>query len=195
LGIVSYAASVAQVLHNDSSHTYVSPYAGKLCMVMGGDINFLILDEPTNHLDISSREWMEDAISDYTQALLFVSHDRYFIEKFATRVWALENGALTDFRGSFSQYREYVARQQVFAKNEKTSVREKAPRRRPPNTAKRLERLEKDIEKAEERISELDALAEVNGSDYQKLMEIGDEKTALEGELEELYRQWEELSD
>jgi ATP-binding cassette subfamily F protein 3 len=167
----------------------------KLCMVMGGDINFLILDEPTNHLDISSREWMEDAISDYTQALLFVSHDRYFIEKFATRVWALENGALTDFRGSFSQYREYVARQQVFAKNEKTSVREKAPRRRPPNTAKRLERLEKDIEKAEERISELDALAEVNGSDYQKLMEIGDEKTALEGELEELYRQWEELSD
>jgi ATPase subunit of ABC transporter with duplicated ATPase domains len=167
----------------------------KLCMVMGGDINFLILDEPTNHLDISSREWMEDAISDYTQALLFVSHDRYFIEKFATRVWALENGALTDFRGSFSQYREYVARQQVFAKNEKTSVREKAPRRRPPNTAKRLERLEKDIEKAEERISELDALAEENGSDYQKLMEIGGEKTALEGELEELYRQWEELSD
>lgn len=167
----------------------------KLCMVMGRDINFLILDEPTNHLDISSREWMEDAISDYTQALLFVSHDRYFIEKFATRVWALENGAVTDFRGSFSQYREYVARQQVFAKNEKTAVREKAPRRRPPNTAKRLERLEKDIKKAEDRISELDALAEENGSDYQKLMEIGGEKATLEGELADLYRQWEELSD
>ena len=167
----------------------------KLCMVMGRDINFLILDEPTNHLDISSREWMEDAISDYTQALLFVSHDRYFIEKFATRVWELENGAVTDFRGSFSQYREYVARQQVFAKNEKTAVREKAPRRRPPNTAKRLERLEKDIKKAEDRISELDALAEENGSDYQKLMEIGGEKATLEGELADLYRQWEELSD
>ena len=167
----------------------------KLCMVMGGDINFLILDEPTNHLDISSREWMEDAISDYTQALLFVSHDRYFIEKFADRIWALENGTVTDFKGNFSQYREYIARQQVFAKNEKTAVREKAPRRRPPNTAKRLERLEKDIEKTEGRISELDALAEENGSDYQKLMEIGGEKTALEGELEELYRQWEELSD
>ncbi len=58
----------------------------RLCMLMGGDINFLILDEPTNHLDIASREWMEDALSDYEQTLLFVSHDRYFIEKFATRV-------------------------------------------------------------------------------------------------------------
>ena len=58
----------------------------RLCMLMGGDINFLILDEPTNHLDIASREWMEDALSDYEQTLLFVSHDRYFIDKFATRV-------------------------------------------------------------------------------------------------------------
>ena len=72
----------------------------RLCMLMGGDINFLILDEPTNHLDIASREWMEDALSDYEQTLLFVSHDRYFIEKFATRVWALADGKITDFRGS-----------------------------------------------------------------------------------------------
>ena len=57
----------------------------RLCMLMGSDINFLILDEPTNHLDIASREWMEDALSDYEQTLLFVSHDRYFIEKFATK--------------------------------------------------------------------------------------------------------------
>ncbi len=71
----------------------------RLCMLMGGDINFLILDEPTNHLDIASREWMEDALSDYEQTLLFVSHDRYFIEKFATRIWALADGKITDFRG------------------------------------------------------------------------------------------------
>ena len=61
----------------------------RLCMLMRREINFLILDEPTNHLDIASREWIEDALSDYTQALLFVSHDRYFIEKFATRIWLL----------------------------------------------------------------------------------------------------------
>jgi ATP-binding cassette subfamily F protein 3 len=167
----------------------------KLCMVMGADINFLILDEPTNHLDIASREWMEDAISDYSEALLFVSHDRYFIEKFATRVWALGNGAVTDFRGSFSEYREYIARQQVFTRNEKTAEKKKEPPRRQPNTAKALEKLEKDIERAEARSAELDALYEANGSDYQKLMEIGEEKTALDKELEELYRRWEELSD
>ena len=73
----------------------------RLCMLMGGQINLLVLDEPTNHLDIASREWMEDALSDYEQTLLFVSHDRYFIEKFATRIWTLENGAFTDFRGGW----------------------------------------------------------------------------------------------
>ena len=67
----------------------------RLCMLMGGDVNFLILDEPTNHLDIASREWMEDALSDYEQTLLFVSHDRYFIDKFATRVWELRDGRIT----------------------------------------------------------------------------------------------------
>ena len=69
----------------------------KLCMLMGSDINLLILDEPTNHLDIASREWMEDALSDYEQTLIFVSHDRYFIDKFATRIlYFNEDGTVTD---------------------------------------------------------------------------------------------------
>ena len=83
----------------------------RLCMLMGGEINFLILDEPTNHLDIASREWIEDALSDYEETLLFVSHDRYFIEKFATRIWALENGVITDFRGGYEEYRQWQQRQ------------------------------------------------------------------------------------
>ena len=167
----------------------------KLCMVMGADINFLILDEPTNHLDIASREWMEDALSDYGEALLFVSHDRYFISKFATRVWALANGDITDFHGSFAQYREYMSRQQVFSQNEKASQRKKEPRKRPPNTAKQLAKLERDIAAAEERLNELDALAQENGSDYQKLMELEAEKTEKSQELEALYARWEELAE
>ena len=62
----------------------------RLCMLMDEKINLLILDEPTNHLDIASREWVEDALEDYEGALIFVSHDRYFVDKFATRVWELE---------------------------------------------------------------------------------------------------------
>ena len=167
----------------------------KLCMVMGADINFLILDEPTNHLDIASREWMEDALSDYGEALLFVSHDRYFINKFATRVWALSNGDITDFHGSFAQYREYMSRQQVFSQNEKAAQRKKEPRKRPPNTAKQLAKLERDIAAAEERLNELDAMAQENGSDYQKLMELEAEKTEKSQELEALYARWEELAE
>ena len=101
-------------------------------MLMRGDVNLLILDEPTNHLDLASREWMEDALSDYSEALLFVSHDRYFIEKFATRIWCLENGALTDFRGTFSEFRAYRARQEAIAQAAKAAAPkpEKKPQRK-----------------------------------------------------------------
>ena len=76
----------------------------RLCMLMNGDINLLILDEPTNHLDLDSREWIEDAVAQYDETLLFISHDRYFINRFATRIWAFEDGEFTDFKGTFEQY-------------------------------------------------------------------------------------------
>ena len=100
----------------------------RLCMLMGADINFLILDEPTNHLDIASREWMEDALSDYEQTLLFVSHDRYFIEKFATRIWALSDGRITDFRGGYSEFCQWRDRQEVFRQNERAAQKKKEPK-------------------------------------------------------------------
>ena len=167
----------------------------RLCMLMGSDINFLILDEPTNHLDIASREWMEDALSDYEQTLLFVSHDRYFIEKFATRIWALSDGKITDFRGGYEAYCQWKSRQQVFAQAEKRQEKEKKPKpQRPKNNDKAIARTERDIQRLEEKIAGLDQLAEENGSDYQKLMEIAAEKDALETELMELYEKWEELN-
>ena len=75
----------------------------RLCMLMDEKINLLILDEPTNHLDVASREWIEEAVESYEGNLLFVSHDRYFINRFATRIWMLENGRITDFRGTFEE--------------------------------------------------------------------------------------------
>ena len=168
-------------------------------MLMGADINFLILDEPTNHLDIASREWMEDALSDYEQTLLFVSHDRYFIEKFATRIWALSDGRITDFRGGYSEFCQWRDRQEVFRQNERAAQKKKEPKaeqKKKPvqGNDKSIAKAEREIAKLEAKIAALDAEAEANGSDYQKLMELSAEREGLENELLELYEQWEELN-
>lgn len=170
----------------------------RLCMLMRGDINLLILDEPTNHLDIASREWMEDALEDYGEALLFVSHDRYFIEKFATRIWALENGAITDFRGSFAEYREYRARQEALAQAaRKNTPKESRDTRRKgvSETEKRLRRTEREIEKTEARLRELKVQEEENASDYERLMAIAAERETLDGALDVLYAEWEACNE
>ena len=179
----------------------------KLCMLMGSDVNLLILDEPTNHLDIISREWMEDALSDYGETLLFVSHDRYFIEKFATRVWAFENGQLTDFRGSYSEYAAWRERQAVFAAAEKKAAETtgagktadtasgKQKPAKPVRTDRQLQRLEKEIDRLEKQLQLLEEESARYASDYQKLMELEAQKEALNGTLLELYGRWEELSN
>ena len=167
----------------------------KLCMLMGSDINFLILDEPTNHLDIASREWMEDALSDYTETLLFVSHDRYFIEKFATRVWALADGTITDFCGSYTEYCRWKERQAVYAQAEKTAQREKKGKpQKAQNNDRAIAKLEREIEKLEEKLAELDSLCAEYSSDYQKLMELDGQKAELNEALLPMYERWEELN-
>jgi len=167
----------------------------RLCMLMGSDINLLVLDEPTNHLDIASREWIEDAISGYSEALLFVSHDRYFIDKFATRVWELRDGLICDYRGSFSAFREYKARQAVFTQTAKNEARRVSPpkKKESPNLDRQLQRLEKEIERLEAELSELDKQYEEFSSDYQKLIELDEKKEALNESLMEKYEAWEAL--
>ncbi len=172
----------------------------KLCMLMGGDVNFLILDEPTNHLDIASREWMEDALSDYEQTLLFVSHDRYFIEKFATRIWALADGRITDFRGGYGDYCRWRERQAVFEQNERNNVKksavktEQAKKPASPNRDRAIAKLEREIARLESNAAEIDRLCEEHATDYQKLMELDAQKKALDNELLSLYEKWEELN-
>ena len=164
----------------------------RLCILMRDDINFLMLDEPTNHLDLLSREWMEDALMDYSEALLFVSHDRWFIEKFATRIWCLHDGQIEDYRGGFAEWREYKARQEALqppAKAAKSAAREE------PNRDRRRQRIERDIERAEASLRDIEAEMEKNASDYQKLLELGAQKDAAEESLETLYAEWETLAE
>ena len=174
----------------------------RLCILMRSDINFLLLDEPTNHLDLISREWMEDALSDYGEALLFVSHDRWFIEKFATRIWCLRNGHIEDFRGGFSEWRDAEQRREMLERNAKNAERareaEKAPaekKKASPNRDRQRQRLEKEIEKAEAALEAVEKESAENASDYQKLMELEEKRKDAESLLEELYERWEELAD
>ena len=169
----------------------------RLCMLMKSDINFLILDEPTNHLDIASREWIEQALDDYGGTLLFVSHDRWFVDRFATRIWELKDGVLTDFQGGYQEYQDYKARQTDLTRAAKRH--EPKPKTGKPqkaaDPAKQMARLERDIEKLEGQMAELTAQEEANATDYQKLMELGEEKVALQEKLDGLYAQWEELAE
>ena len=171
----------------------------RLCILMRDDINFLMLDEPTNHLDLLSREWMEDALMDYSEALLFVSHDRWFIEKFATRIWCLHDGQIEDYRGGFAEWREYKARQeapQPPAKAAKSAAREEKPKKKTePNRDRRRQRIERDIERVEASLRDIEAEMEKNASDYQKLLELGAQKDAAEESLGTLYAEWETLAE
>jgi ATPase subunit of ABC transporter with duplicated ATPase domains len=171
----------------------------KLCMLMGSDINLLILDEPTNHLDIASREWMEDALSDYEQTLVFVSHDRYFIDKFATRILFFnEDGTVTDYRGGYRDFSAWRERQQLFAEAERAKeAKEKKPVRRVERTAdasKSSAKIEREIEKLEAQIARLNEEAETAASDYLRLMELDAIRQELEEKLIPLYERWEELN-
>ena len=174
----------------------------RLCMLMDEKINLLILDEPTNHLDIDSREWIEGAVEDYGGNLLFVSHDRYFINRFATRVWMLEDGKIHDFRGTFQEYRAARERAKLSggpspaAAPEADKPKKEKPRR--PGGTKELEKqvaaAERAVAKAEERQYELSLKAEEVSSNYLELQQVYEEQKALEEEIATLYTRWEQLA-
>ena len=174
----------------------------RLCMLMDDDINFLILDEPTNHLDIASREWIEEAVEAYDGTLLFVSHDRYFINRFATRIWELSDGTITDYPMGFTQYRQVKAQEEAERIEPPKPAREKPPAERPQrgNKAQQAARrqltiCERDIAKAEERIAALDGEMEAAACDYERLNALVQEKDAAQAELDGLYERWEQLSE
>ena len=178
----------------------------RLCMLMDEKINLLILDEPTNHLDIQSREWIEEAVEEYEGNLLFVSHDRYFIDRFASRIWMLEDGHITDFRGNYQEYQAARARgaagksaSDVQVSMEKApEPKEKKEKPKRPGGTKNLEKevtaAERAVAKAEEQMYDLEQQIQEAAADYLKLQELYEQREALEEEILKLYGTWETLS-
>ena len=165
----------------------------RLCMLMDEKINLLILDEPTNHLDIASREWVEAAIEEFEGVLLFVSHDRYFIEKFAERIWLLEDGQIRDFPCGYQKYRSILEHE---AASKAVPAAAPKPKKEKPKGGtkdqdKLVRRLEREIEKQEQLIAEFDPKIEAASADYQELSRLLQEKEEAEAALMDLMEQWE----
>jgi ATP-binding cassette subfamily F protein 3 len=168
----------------------------RLCMLMDDKINLLILDEPTNHLDLPSREWIEEALEQYTGSLLFVSHDRYFVNRFATRIWYLEPETFSDFHGNYIDFQAAREREVQIEQAAKEKKRKSAPKKeKKKSVEKQIAAVEREIAVAEEAIVALDHAMEEAACDYKKLEEIYQEREQAERLLEELYQKWEMLGE
>ncbi len=174
----------------------------RLCMLMDEKINLLILDEPTNHLDIASREWMEGAIDGFEGCLLLVSHDRYFIDRFAGRVWTIQDQHIADFKGGYQEYLAHLERKAQL-KNAKPPAPEPTAAPKPdkpkrPGGTKNLEKevnaAERAVASAEEKMYDLACAIDDAASDYLKLQELYEKREELENNIAHLYAVWEKLA-
>lgn len=169
-----------------------------LLKLMLGGFNFLLLDEPTNHLDSSSREELENTLLDYEGTMLIVSHDRYFINKLATRILELTPNGINNYPGNYEYYLEHrVEPQQVQKQQKKESTtvntyklkKEQAANLRKLKT--KMTKLEAEIEETENAVAEVEA-AMSDGVPYEELMELSSKLDALTKKRDDLYTQWEE---
>lgn len=189
-----------------------------LAKLVLSNANFLILDEPTNHLDIMSKEILEDALNGYEGTILYVSHDRYFINRTAHRILDLTEGQFISYVGNYDYYLEKHdtvmaaieanapqnadADSGVAAKAAESEV--KLDWKAQKEEQARLRKKENDLKKCEEKIAELEArISEIDtemsdpaiGTQVAKLQELSKEQTTCQEQLEKLYEQWEELAE
>ena len=188
-----------------------------LAKLMLSEANFLILDEPTNHLDIASKEILENALNDYTGTVLYVSHDRYFINQTASRILDLVNHTFVNYIGNYDYYlekKEELTTAYAGAASTSSSVSDnstdknvsesKLSWQEQKEAQARLRKRQNELKKTEERIGELeDRDGEIDALMVQeeiftnsvKCQELAKEKAAIAEELEELYMKWEELAE
>ena len=160
----------------------------KLCLLMQTRANFLILDEPTNHLDISSREWLENAVADFNGAMLFISHDRFFLNKFASKIWNMQDGGVSEFDGGFDDY----LRTTVVAKSQPSPKKKKQqPAKAKPQPKAEIS-IEAQIQQAEDELEQVKEKIEqsLSRDEYEKMDALYQEKYRLEDCVASLYDQW-----
>ena len=180
-----------------------------LAKLMLSEANFLILDEPTNHLDIMSKEILENALNNYSGTILYVSHDRFFINRTATRILELYNKKMVNYIGNYDYYlsKKDILRSDI--ENEESLKEEfniegstkldwelqKAEQAKERKRQSDLKKTEDSIYELEGKIEKIDELSllEENFSDSQKLLEIHNEKEKIHEKLVFLYEKWENL--
>jgi len=176
--------------------------------------NFLVLDEPTNHLDLQSRQFLEEVLGEFEGTLLFVSHDRYFIDSLATKVWVIEDGVLIPYIGNYSEYRTHkrpivldIPSPQVKDTDTSSTVKVKPKPAASPSRSggkksakikiRTVEDVERDIEKAEDHVKTLEEeLAEAAlNADAKQLTQLSADYEQAMARVEELLVEWEQLAD
>jgi ABC-type multidrug transport system ATPase subunit len=159
---------------------------------MQNQANFLILDEPTNHLDIESREWIEDAVSDFNGTMLFISHDRFFLSQFTSKIWSMKDGEITVFDGGFVDFLQT-------ASNPASQVTVPMPKKKKGKLSVKTKEkpnipipFETQIYEAEAELAALDKeiTACLSDSDYIKINLLYQRKTQLENHIASLYDGW-----
>jgi len=174
--------------------------------------NFLVLDEPTNHLDLQSRQFLEEILGEFQGTLLFVSHDRYFVDRLATKVWVIEDGVLIPYIGNYSEYRTH--KRPILLETPSPQVKSVETRvskiTRSAGSSSRsggkksvkmklrtVEDVERDIEKAEARVGNLEEeLAEAaRNADAAQLTQLSSDYERARVRVEELLKEWEQLAE
>ena len=201
----------AFVFTGDDIYKTISSLSGgekgriSLAKIMISNANLLMLDEPTNHLDMYSKEILEDAINCYEGTVIYISHDRYFINRTAQKVLELTSTGVNQYLGNYQYYLEKKQEQEQNNKTETKQVtyivsegkadwlKQKEQQAQERKAAAKVNKVEQEIEQTETKIKELDTMLFEIHADFSKAQELFEQKTQLEEQLEQLYQKWEEL--
>ena len=180
----------------------------KLCEIFKTEPNLLILDEPTNHMDIVGKESLENILKEYEGTLIFVSHDRYFVNKIANKILEFKPGKVTFFDGTYEEFQEYKEKNEIQeesikenkneikTKEEKNNKNQYLINKEINKKKNKLLKIEKEIEEYEKEIKQIEQEIgkEENATDYIKLNELQEEIQKLNEKIEEKMIEWEEIN-